>query len=170
MAATNAMSYPFIYTESVSAVTATNSVSLGSQRIENGKWYTYAYNAAAGTASVSYGVIASANSGYSFQTGSNLGDFLAGVVIHNDIPTAKYGWVQTKGPATIQMTTAGLSSPATLGGGVALADSGQFTGVTATAGTAATGSTALGAKCGVSTTAMAAGASGLVWLTNTTWM
>jgi hypothetical protein len=169
MAATNAQNYPFLYNESVSAVTSTNSVSLGAQRIENGKWYTYAYNAAPGTASVSYGVIASANSGYSFATNSVLGDFCAGVVVHNDIKTAQYGWVQTKGPAIIQMTTAGVSKDTTLGGGVALGDSGMFTGVTAVAGTAATGSTAFGGRCGTATTAIVAGSSGVVWLNNTTW-
>ena len=165
MAATNAMSYPFEYTESVSAVTATNSVALGSQRIENGKWYTYVYNGGTSSCPVAYGVIASSNSSYTVLCSSALGDMLAGVVVHNSITTATYGWVLTKGPATITLGAGGGVTPATLGGGIALQTNGVFTGITACGGgTGATGNTAMLAKCGVSTTAIAESGTGMAWI------
>ena len=83
--------------ESVSAVTATPSVELGTERFLDGNKYVYVYNKSTSTASVNYGVVYSAASGYSMTVSSVSGDMLAGVVVHNDIPATYYGWVCTRG-------------------------------------------------------------------------
>jgi hypothetical protein len=120
--------------ESVSAVTATNSVALGSMRIENGKEFRYVYNAGT-TAAVGYGVIQSASSAYTVTVSAAVGDRCFGVVTNVAIPSSYYGWVQTRGPAHVYV--GGDHASAATGGGLYLIANGAFAAVT----TGATGST-----------------------------
>lgn len=90
-----------VYNESVSAVTATPSVVLGSRRVDTaGNEYVYGYNAGAATAEVGFGVVnGSSNAGYSFtvtNAASQTG-WLVGVVHHSTIPAGSYGWVGVRG-------------------------------------------------------------------------
>ena len=89
--------HPIMF-ESVSNVTATPSVQLGTRTIVNGEDYCYIYNAAADTATKDHGVIITAMTGYSIslQSVTMVGGFF-GLVKHADIPAASYGWVLTKG-------------------------------------------------------------------------
>lgn len=156
---------PMLYMESVSAVTATNSVALGSTRTDGTNKYVYVYNAGT-TAVVGSGVIISANSAYSVTVTSVLGDLCAGVVKNTALTTNYYGWIAVKGPVTISMGAGAGVIAAAQGNGVALSTAGAFTGVIVTAGTICTGQTARAGNCGVATTAMAESASGQVWLNN----
>lgn len=82
--------------ESVSAVTATPSVELGTRRMVGGEEYVYVYAQAAVSASV--GCSASGLSGYSvIATGLISGAFCYGFVKHADIAAGSYGWLLTKG-------------------------------------------------------------------------
>ena len=120
--------------ESVSAVTATNSVSLGSMRIEDGKEFRYVFNAGT-TAVVGKGVIQSVNSNYTVTVSSAVGDRCFGVVVNADLTTENYGWVQTRGKAHVSVV--GDHASAATGKGLALGANGGFGAVT----TGATGST-----------------------------
>lgn len=86
--------------ESVSQVTATNSVELGFRRWHLGEEYVYCYNAGASTLNVGRGVkLQTGASGYSVAV-TFLTDVFAptvGTVKHTDIPTANYGWIMVKG-------------------------------------------------------------------------
>ena len=157
-----------LYTESVSAVTATNSVALGSRRTYGGASYVYVYNAGTATMPAGAGAILSANSGYSVLVSSSLGDRCAGVVVHSDIAAGKYGWICTRGPVTVTLGAGEGVIAAALGNGISLSTAGAFTGVIVTAGTICTGQTARAAQCGVVTTALAESASGQAWLFNCT--
>ena len=156
---------PTLYMESVSAVTATNSVALGSTRSDGTNRYVYVYNGGT-TAVVGAGVIISANSAYTVGVTSVLGDLCAGVVKHADLKTNYYGWIAVKGPVSITMGSGAGVIAAAQGNGVALSTAGAFTGVIVTAGTICTGQTARAGQCGVATTAMAESAVGQVWLNN----
>ena len=82
--------------ESVSAVTATNSVELGTRRTYNGEDYIYVY--AQGTVSASVGATISGLSGYSVvATGLISGALCVGFAKHADIPAGSYGWLLTRG-------------------------------------------------------------------------
>lgn len=84
--------------ETVSNVTATPSIDVGTVRREGDEEYIYAYNAGSSTASVGKGVVVSAVSGYSITVSSTTSvDFCVGHVKHADIPTGSYGWLCTKG-------------------------------------------------------------------------
>lgn len=84
--------------ESVSAVTATNSVDLGTTRTQGAEEYIYVYNAGAASASPGQYMVMSANSGYSLTVSSvTMYDFPMGFVKHTTIPAASYGWILTKG-------------------------------------------------------------------------
>jgi len=87
-----------LFEESVSAITATPSVALGTRRVEGGNEYIYAYNANT-TAAVGRGVIASINSGYSFSVTAAAGNVLMGVVQNTEFTAAYYGWLLTRGLA-----------------------------------------------------------------------
>jgi hypothetical protein len=157
-----------LYSESVSAVTATNSVSLGARRTENGVNYVYVYNAGT-TASVAYGVVLSANSGYTVNLASVQGDHAAGVVVHNAIKSGYYGWIATKGPVTITMDDGTGVVGCVVGNGIAISNAGTFTGIPVTAGTAGGGTSCTGltsrcGECAVALTAMVEDAVGKVWL------
>jgi hypothetical protein len=155
---------PVLYTESVSAVTATNSVSLGSRRTEGGNDYVYVYNAGGTPIIPTYGAILSANSAYSITISSALGDRCAGVVKHTTMTTGTYGWLCTRGPVTVQMGTAAGCIDGSLGNGIALQTNGAFASVIVTAGTICTGQTCLGGQCGVATTALITASSGQAFL------
>jgi len=93
----SAMSYKLVNEESVSAVTASPSVSIGTRRLEGGREYLYACNGATHTAAVGYCVIASAMSGGSFTVTAVGGEIPMGVVMHAAIPGGSYGWLMTRG-------------------------------------------------------------------------
>ena len=82
--------------ESVSNVTATNSVELGTLRCENGEWYEYVY--AVGTIAAGFGAAYTGTSGHSvLMTGVISGEHCAGFCKHADISSGKYGWLLKKG-------------------------------------------------------------------------
>ena len=83
--------------ESVSAVTATNSVDVGTVRQEGDEKYIYVYNAGNSQISVGHGATVSAVSGYSVTVSSSAGDLCIGVVKHATLTTGTYGWLVTRG-------------------------------------------------------------------------
>ena len=110
--------------ESVSNVTLTNSVDLGTVRVYNGEEYVYVYNAGPVTISVGQCGFMSANSGFSVTvTATTDGqDLPIGFVKHADMKTASYGWLLTRGFTTVQngmastaLTIADLIIPAAAG-------------------------------------------------------
>jgi len=122
--------------ESVSQVTATNSVELGTERWVGGLKYQYIYNKSSSTASVGYAMVriganASASSGYSLTVSATAGDYdLGGVVYHSDVPARNYGWVVVKGAVPAAYSNSGT----TAGQGVALDTNGTFRSRSATTG------------------------------------
>jgi hypothetical protein len=95
--------------ESVSAVTATPSVDLGVKRTFAGEDYVYCYNAGTATAVVQMGVkLITGASGYSIARTSVTDVFnpCVGVVKHVDIPASSYGWIMTRGFATVNVVSA----------------------------------------------------------------
>lgn len=95
--------------EGVSQVTATNSVQLGTRVTVLGEEYVYCYNAGGATASQKMVVkVITGASGYSVAA-TALTDTYApavGVVKHADIAAASYGWIMTKGFATVSVISA----------------------------------------------------------------
>lgn len=92
------MAYGFqdVYMESISAVTATNSVELGSVRFWDGEYYEYVY--AVGLLAPGKGAAYSGTSGNSVvATGIVSGEHCAGFCKHATIPTGSYGWLLKKG-------------------------------------------------------------------------
>lgn len=84
--------------ESVSQVTATNSVDLGTVRVFSGEEYVYVYNAGALSMSVGQFAVLSANSGYSLTISSVAAfDLPMGFCKHSTIPAGSYGWLLTRG-------------------------------------------------------------------------
>jgi hypothetical protein len=98
---------PQVFNESVSAVTATNSVELGTRRSEGGIDYIYVYNSGAATISQGYGAYLPSASMSAFAasfvvTVSNAasqsgGEKLVGIAHNADIAASRYGWVATRG-------------------------------------------------------------------------
>lgn len=101
---------PTMFDETPSAVTATPSVELGARRIWKGEEYVYCYNAggAAIATSTALGVkLITGASGYSIA-GTSITDTVnpcVGVVKHAAIAAASYGWVMTRGFATVTATS-----------------------------------------------------------------
>lgn len=84
--------------ESVSAVTATPSVSLGTRRIVAGEEYVYICNGMVSAATAGIGMTVSLSSSYTLTRSSLAGaDFFVCFVKHTDIPAAGYGWGLTRG-------------------------------------------------------------------------
>lgn len=83
--------------ESVSAVTASPSVEIGTFREQSGEKYVYAYNA--GNSQISKGrfAVLSGVSGLSVTVSSISGDFAAGFVKHTTLTTGTYGWLMVRG-------------------------------------------------------------------------
>ena len=97
---------PQVFNESVSNVTATNSVELGTRRSEGGIDYIYVYNV--GAATIPQGcmgfipvAVASSVANYSVvvsNAASQAGSLRVVGVAHNaDIATTRYGWLATRG-------------------------------------------------------------------------
>lgn len=121
-----------MYNEPISAVTATNSVLLGSVRMEGGEEYLYVYNdGASAQASIGRAVgPQSGSSGYSVTVSSVVGVFGAmGVVKHATLTTSTYGWILTKG--YVSTLTNGMASTAIVSGSVlSVGDNGAFVAAT----------------------------------------
>lgn len=93
------------FEESVSAVTATNSVDLGSRRVWKGEEYVYCYNASDTQISPSYGVkLVTGASGYSVAVTSltDTAHPFVGVVRHVTMTTNTYGWVMARGFTNVE--------------------------------------------------------------------
>jgi hypothetical protein len=111
--------------ESVSAVTATNSVDLGTRRTVGGYEYLYVYNGSTETVPVgNAAIIASGSSGYTIAVSAvTMVDFGVGIVKHAAIPTLNYGWLMTRGFAAFN---SGASDSFAVGNPLAVAVSGVF--------------------------------------------
>ncbi|HRZ15356.1 MAG TPA: hypothetical protein P5110_07605 [Candidatus Omnitrophota bacterium] len=122
--------------ESVSAVTATNSVELGTLRMYDGVVYRYVYNMGNSDIPPTYGVTMSLTSGYSVTISSvtALADKCFGVVVNATLTTATYGWVAVYGPAKIEAST---TDSLTTGVGITLDVDGTFGSTTALIGVTA---------------------------------
>jgi hypothetical protein len=125
---------PVVFTESVSAVTATPSVQLGTERQVGDELYRYVYNVGSSTAGVGYGVTVSATTGWSCTVSTTTSaDIVIGVVKHVAIPTGSYGWVMTKGFAKVVM---GADNSAAAGVMLTVGTDGTFAHATQTTNTA----------------------------------
>lgn len=92
--------------ESVSNVTTTNSVELGTIRMYAGEYYEYVY--ALQTISMGVGCAYSGTSGHSvIATGVVSGEHCAGVCKHESITSGKYGWILKKGVVDMRNAKAG---------------------------------------------------------------
>jgi len=88
------------FEESVSAITLTPSVDLGSRRVWKGEEYVYAYNAGGSSIIAEYGVkVVTGASGYSVAgtLPTDTGGLFCGLIKHATMVTAAYGWVMTRG-------------------------------------------------------------------------
>lgn len=104
--------------ESVSAVTATNSVDLGTIRMDSGEYYEYVY--AAKNISMGVGGVYTGTSGHTVVgTGAVSGEHCAGFVKHESIPSGYYGWILKKGVVNAWNSKVGsvpvVNEPAYLG-------------------------------------------------------
>ncbi len=107
---------PNLFTESVSAVTATNTVQLGAVRYWNGSMYKYVYNGDTAVAYPGYAVqLASGGSGNTISVSMTTGDAAFGVVQNATLTTATYGWVMRQGLAMITPASGGLSASKIIG-------------------------------------------------------
>jgi hypothetical protein len=103
---------PALFLESLSAVTATNTVDLGTVRYDGGNRFVYCYMAAdtPDSAVVGYAVaLASNNSGYSVSLSMTTGDMIHGVITKATLTTSCYGWVQVSGRAKITPQSGGCA-------------------------------------------------------------
>lgn len=113
-----------VFFESVSNVTATNSVEVGVERKVGDETYRYVYNAGNSQIPPSYGCVLSAVTGYSVTISSITGvDFLVGAVKHATLTTGTYGWVLTQGFMPVEMEA---DNSAAAGQILALAADGEF--------------------------------------------
>lgn len=142
------------YFEAVSQTTATNSVELGTRRVQNGNEYIYVYNGGGASITSGYGVTVSGLSGYTVTVSSvTQVNHIVGVANYT-FATGYYGWIQTKGFCQIVMSannSAAVSDP--IRGGT----DGKFA-----VNSVATGY--IDIPCGFAVEAMASGASGKIYL------
>jgi hypothetical protein len=93
--------------ESVSAVTATNSIGPGARQWVSGNEYVYVYNGGNSQIPPTYGATLSqtvGTSGYTVTVSSvTSASPLAGVVKHATLTTGTYGWLLVKGIATAEV-------------------------------------------------------------------
>ena len=149
--------YQNLFDESVSNVTSTNSVALGTRRVEGGKEYVYVYNKSTSTALIGQGVCQSVSTGFSVTVSGAVGTPVFGVVQNNDLNPAKYAWVLVKGVGSAECEDSAVSNhTAATGTGLFKAADGGFGGIT----TGATGSTWAHAIAGTALESISTGASG----------
>lgn len=119
--------------ESVSAVTATNSVELGTRATVGGYNYVYVFNAGSDTIPVGNAAhLASGSSGMSVNVSCvTMTDLGIGVCKHAAIPTLNYGWLMTRGFAAFN---SGASDSFAIGNPLAVAVSGVFANKTISTG------------------------------------
>lgn len=101
-----------VFFETVSHVTASPKVALGTERVVAGEAYRYVHNAGGGTAGVGSGLNrpASAAAGlYSAAVSSVSGDMCVGFVKHVAIPSGEYGWALTRGLVTVAISSSASS-------------------------------------------------------------
>lgn len=94
--------------ETVSQVTQTPSVGLGTRVTYKGEEYVYCYNAGAAAVTVGLGVkLVTGASGYSIAATSlaNVYSPLVGVVKNTAFASGDYGWVMVRGFATVSFVT-----------------------------------------------------------------
>ncbi len=103
MATSGPFGRPWTFTESVSAVTATNTVELGTIREMGGDVYKYMYNNGNSQISPGQCVTITALTGYSVTVSTTTSiSPVFGVVKHTTMTTGTYGWVLTQGQAPIR--------------------------------------------------------------------
>jgi hypothetical protein len=133
--------------EGVSAVTSTNTVELGTRAWYAGVEYVHVYNMSTSTIAVGMGVVTSAASAFSVTVSSVVYDTCFGVCRNVEVGPTQYFWACVRGKTEVQnvpdQAVGDLS--AVTGAGIALADIGQFIGIT----TGATGYTFSHKNCGV---------------------
>ena len=109
--------------ESVSAVTATPTVELGTLRSSGGELYEYVY--AVKALPVGYGCVLTGTSGHSaIATGVVSGEFAAGFVKHAEISSGSYGWILKKG--VVDLKNGRLSTAAVVNECIRLAADGAI--------------------------------------------
>jgi hypothetical protein len=105
--------------ESVSAVTSTPSVEVGTERTVAGEKYVYVYNPGGAATGVGVGLSrpASASAGmYSLTASSASGDLAVAFVKHATIGAAQYGWALRKGLVTVAVASGASSQSAGIKG------------------------------------------------------
>jgi hypothetical protein len=91
-----------IFFESVSAVTATPTIEVGTVREEGDEKYIYVYNNGNSQISVGQGAVVSGVTGYSVTVSSTtMVDLAVGVAKHATLTTGTYGWLMTRGFAPV---------------------------------------------------------------------
>lgn len=122
-----------VYTETISAVTATPSEQVGVLRRYDDELYRYVYNTGSSTAGVGYGVTVSGVTGYSVTVSTTTSvDICVGVVKHVAIPTGSYGWVVVNGFSKVVM---GADNSAAAGVMLCMGTDGTFAHCTQTTNT-----------------------------------
>jgi hypothetical protein len=90
--------------ESVSAVTATPTVEVGTMVEDGDEKYMYVYNTGNSQISPGYGATVSGVTGYSVTVSSvTAADFFVGVCKHATLTTGTYGWLLVRGFGPAQM-------------------------------------------------------------------
>jgi len=108
--------------ESVSNVTLSPSVDLGTVRIVNGEEYVYVYNDSNTSMPVGLGCVMSGNTGMSVTISSTtFFNVCVGYVKHATFPSLTYGWLLTRGFTNIIMDA---NSSGIVGGPISLGLSG----------------------------------------------
>jgi hypothetical protein len=110
-------SYKLVNEETVSAVTATPSVQVGTRRLADGVEYIYAYNGGS-AANKGCPVILTSVSGYTFvvtyATAADRGSVILGIVNNATCAAASYCWVATRGIMGAYVVSAAVAAQDTL--------------------------------------------------------
>jgi hypothetical protein len=103
--------------ESISNVTATPSVSLGTRRIVNGEEYVYFYNNTGSAVTAGMAMTVSALSGYSLTRSTTADtDLIVCFNKHAAVPAASYAWGLTRGVVQAEFnSTMATGVPITVG-------------------------------------------------------
>lgn len=113
--------------ESVSNVTLTPSVDLGTVRVYNGEEYVYVYNDSNTSMPVGLGCVMSGNTGMSVTISSTTYfNTCMGFVKHATFPSLTYGWLLTRGFTNVKM---GADSSGIVGDPIYLTLSGAVQGI-----------------------------------------